>query len=676
MTAAHQDTAPTYTLELRPGTRPALETEWLLANGTGAYAMGTPIGCNTRRYHGLLVAAARPPLERINTLNCVGETIRFDGQHRELDTHEFAASPGTVFHPDGWRHLIRFEKDSEIRWSYRIGSIGLVKTLRLVWKRQIAVLRYDVSFDPQPGEPTPDRLTLAVQPFFALRDFHALCRAYQHHPTIVDQRGARLTFAAADAPDFHIAADRGRYVHDEDWWHNFFYRHDAARHQEADESLFTPGRFEHTFDPQHYAPLTLAFGLEPIDWGEIGADDGRLDHWRNIAKAVRQQTGDDSFVPTAIATDDFVVDRTVDDRPSTTIIAGYPWFSDWGRDTMIALPGCLLCTKRFDEARQTLETFARHIRNGLVPNRFDDYGGDPHYNTVDASLWFVHAAMEYVRLSADREAWNDLLADACMQVVDAYSQGTDFNIAMDDDGLIIAGDEHTQLTWMDAARDGVVFTPRHGKAVEINALWYNAAAGCAEMLEGDAASRCDQLARRARRAFGKTFWDDELGYCLDHVNAEGGDRSLRPNQMFAASLPRSPLAVARQKTMVHNVRDRLCAPMGVRTLPSDDPNYHGRYQGTMFERDEAYHQGTVWAWLIGPLVEGWLRAHKFTAKSRREARQIIAPLQKHLENQGLGQLPEIFDGDEPHTPRGCIAQAWSVAELLRAAMLVESEPPE
>ncbi len=664
---------PTYRVDLRPGTPPPLNDEWLLTNGTGAFAMGSPIGCNTRRYHGLLVAAAHPPVERINTLNCVAETIRFDGQQRQLDTHEFTDGGGGMFHPHGWRHLVRFEKDHEIRWYYRIGSIGLVKTLQLVWKRQLAVLRYDVSFDPQPGEPAPDRLTLSVQPFLAMRDFHSLNRAYERQPILADRRGTMLTFIGPGVPNFHIAADRGRFVEDEDWWFNFHYRLDAERQQDCVESLFTPGRYEHTFDPQHYAPLTLAFGLEPIDWHDLADSSGRRKHRARITASV----GDDpALVAATIAADDFVVDRTVDAQPSTTIMAGYPWFSDWGRDTMIALPGCLLATDRFDEAKQTLATFARHIRRGLVPNRFDDYGGDPHYNTVDASLWFVHAAMAYVNASGDRPAWDDLLAKACMQVVDAYAQGTDFGIAMDGDGLIIAGDAGTQLTWMDAARDGVVFTPRHGKAVEINALWYNAVAGCAELLEGDAAQRCNQLASRVKRSFARVFWDDELGYCLDHVTPEGEDRSLRPNQVLAASLPRSPLAVSKQKKMLQAVRDRLLTPMGLRTLPPDDPNYHAHYVGTMFERDQAYHQGTVWAWLLGPFVEGWLRAHKFSAKSKREAAQFVQPLLDRLQGEGLGQLHEIFDADPPHTPRGCMAQAWSVAEVLRVAMMIREGPRE
>ncbi len=665
---------PAHSVEMRPGSPPPLDSEWLLANGTGAFAMGTPIGCNTRRYHGLLIAAANPPLERINTLNRVAETIRFDGQRRELGAHEFAGDGGPLFHPHGWRHLMRFDKDHEVRWSYRVGSIGLVKTLRLVWKRQLAVLRYDVSFDPQQGEPAPDRLTLAVQPFLAMRDFHALCRAYDRQPRLADLQGARLRLATAGAPDFHLAADRGRFLHAEDWWHNFYYRFDAARHQDAVESLFTPGRFEHTFDPEHYAPLTLAFGLEPIDWGDIGSDDGRVDHRRAIARAVAEQAdADEAVVATALATDDFVVDRTVDDRPSTTIIAGYPWFSDWGRDTMISLPGCLLCTHRFNEARQALFTFARHVNDGLIPNRFDDYGGDPHYNTVDASLWFVHAALEYVRHSGDDAAWDDLLAAACVRVLDAYASGTRFNIGADGDGLITAGDATTQLTWMDAARDGVVFTPRHGKAVEINALWYNALAGCAERFDGEAAERCRQRAGRVKRAFARTFWDDELGYCLDHVHAAGVDRSLRPNQVLACSLPYSPLPATKQKKLLQVVRAKLLTPMGLRTLPPDDPHYHPRYHGSMFERDEAYHQGTVWGWLMGPFVEGWLRAHKFSGKSRREAGQFVAPLLERLEGDGLGQLHEIFDADEPHSPRGCPAQAWSVAELLRVVLLVRSK---
>ncbi len=658
---------PRFTIDFTKTDAPPLRTEWLLTNGTGAFAMGTAAGANTRRYHGLLVGATDPPVGRVVALSQVLETIGFDGQRRELGTCEFAAEGASVLHPQGWRHLTRFDKDIAATWHYRIGPVAVTRRLRLIHKRQMGVLEYRI--EPTGDGAAPDRVCVELRPLVAMRDFHALRQAFVGPRLEQAPAGPGVTVTAGDLPALRLEASAGRYVREPDWWHHFFYRVEAQRQQDCTESLYCPGRIEHTFDGGQAEQLALAFGIEPIDWPTIRKPDARAEHLRPIIAHVGE-----NHAALAVASDDFVVDRTVQGERSTTIIAGYPWFSDWGRDTMIALPGCLLTTGRFDEARRTLLTFATHIRRGLVPNRFDDYGGDPHYNTVDAPLWFVHAALEYREATADEKTWRHTLADACRQVLDGYAAGTDFDIRLDGDGLITAGNWQTQLTWMDAARDGVVFTPRHGKAVEINALWHRALVGLGQAL-GEAGSKYLSQAQRAKRNFVKVFWSDELGYCHDHVTDAYADRSLRPNQVLAASLPASPLPITKQKAMLQAVRQKLLTPMGLRTLPPDDPNYHGRYEGSMFQRDQAYHQGTVWPWPLGHFVEAWLRAHKFSKKSRTQARAFLQPLIDSLDRDGLGSMSEIYDADPPHPPRGCPAQAWSVSEVLRVTNLIDRDTP-
>jgi len=320
------------------------------------------------------------------------------------------------------------------------------------------------------------------------------------------------------------------------------------------------------------------------------------------------------------------------------------------------------------------------MRHGLIPNRFDDRGEGAHYNSADASLWFVHAALEYRRVTGDRQAWRTALSEACRQVLAAYEEGTEGPIEMDRDGLIRAGAPDTQLTWMDAARDGVVFTPRHGKAVEINALWHRALAGCAEAFEEDdpaTSARCRDLAGRVRAAFRRTFWDGRLGHLIDHVHEGGVDRSFRPNQVLAVSLGHDLLEPRQCRSVMRNVGRRLLTPMGLRTLPPDDVHYRGQYAGSLFERDRAYHQGTVWAWLMGPYVEGVLRAYPDSPRAHMHGRRVIRPLLAELSRHALGQIHEVYDGDWPHRPDGCVAQAWSVAELLRAVVLLgTTQPPE
>ncbi|MEM7623853.1 MAG: amylo-alpha-1,6-glucosidase, partial [Planctomycetota bacterium] len=372
----------------------------------------------------------------------------------------------------------------------------------------------------------------------------------------------------------------------------------------------------------------------------------------------------------------------------SSVIAGYPWFSDWGRDTMISLPGLMLATGRHEEARRAITVFGRHRRRGLIPNRFDDYSGPAHYNTVDAPLWFLHAASEYRRVTGDEAGYLRDLAPACLDVIDAYVRGTDHRIQMDPaDALVNAGDIHTQLTWMDAQRDGVTFTPRFGKAVEINALWHNGLLATASAVEAQFSGRAGELrslADRVAASFTEKFVDAGTGGLFDRIEPQlAGDgvsiegwkqvSEIRPNQVFAVSLPHSPLADRYREGVLDVIQEHLVTPHGLRTLAQHERGYHGRLEGSMFERDSAYHNGTVWPWLMGPFAEGVLRVGRFSDASRTRARGLLRPLVEALSGRFPGTIAEIYDGDHtpeaPQQPDGCIAQAWSVAETLRVLSL-------
>jgi len=379
-----------------------------------------------------------------------------------------------------------------------------------------------------------------------------------------------------------------------------------------------------------------------------------------------------------LAADQFIVKRRYGDVEGTSIVAGYPWFADWGRDTFIALPGLLLATGRFDEARSVLCTFAAAADDGLIPNRFDDRSGPAHFNSVDASLWFIHAAFQYLEATDDKDTFHQKLLPVIRWIVDSYQNGTRFGIHVDADGLVRAGDSNTQLTWMDAMYDGVAFTPRWGKPVEVNALWHNALCHlhefCLRMDLVSDAKRYAKMAQQAGDSFGELFWNESLGYLNDTVMPDGQvDASLRPNQIFAISLPYGPpLSGARQKAIVAAVEFELLTPYGLRTLSRRDACYQGRYEGPQRRRDAAYHQGTVWPYLMGPFVEAYLKVNDFKPASVRRATEMIEPLVNHVTADGcLGSIAEVFDGDEPQEPKGCWAQAWSVGELLRIHRLLK-----
>lgn len=675
----------THTIDFEGDALNDLRREWLLTNGTGAFALGSVPNINTRRYSGLFIAAMNPPVGRVVALNQMLEQLWLDpspaAKPIEFSSNQFRDNVGRdIQAPQGHTMLEMFERGLSVKWSYRYESVTFTRELFLHWKQQAITLRYVIQ-GLDAAALGKDGATLRLSPMLTLRDFHSLLSGDVQPTFDVKGDGQTVTVKRDDvAVTFQCSS--GSFSRDPNWWFGVHYPIDTSRGQDDMENLFVPGGFVLKLNgkAEHEFTVTAALGGKPV---QPQCDTrARMAHLQPVADHIgKGPTSDGPCL--AVAADDFVVDRAVAGKKLSTILAGYPWFADWGRDTFIALPGLLLDTGRHEEARNTLHAFANSIKNGLVPNRFDDYDeGAAHYNTVDGSLWFIIAALRYVEATNDRDSWKDWLCDACQSIVQAYIKGTDYSIKMAGDGLIAAGSMDTQLTWMDAACGGRVFTPRPGKCVEINALWYNALLGLAQVMDDEdkqAANHYTKLAKRVNRAFARVFWDEELNYLRDHTwtddhEAEHADRSLRPNQIFAASLPHNPLPLTKCKQVVKAVRDKLLTPFGLRTLPPDHVDYHGHYLGPQMQRDEAYHQGTVWPWLIGPYAEAVLRTGKFSDAAKTEALAAIKPLLDMMAGEGpygaLGQLYEIHEASPPYRPVGCMAQAWSISEVLRVWRMI------
>lgn len=625
--------------------QPWVGREWLQTNGTGAFASCSLVGANTRRYHGLLIASTMPPVGRVVALNRLSESIRHpDGQTYDLAVNYFR---NTVT-PHGERFLQSFAHDVTTRWHYDVGGISVRKEAMLCWGRNVCGIKYTI----EPPNGAPGEIEFTMQPFVTLRDFHTLMRADGHSSVRADPAGDGC-IVQRWGHQLHLKCVGSTFAEQCDWWYGFCYPVEAERGQDDTEDMFTPGTFTATLN----GPTTLVF------WASLDALNG-IDWDAEYARRAQQLNVD--TVPTQPqqrlrrAAQDFVVIKQRDEHHTgTTVLAGYPWFGEWGRDTFVSIAGLMLATGKHHQAGQVLSTFAEYVRDGLIPHLFDEHTGEPHYNSVDTSLWFINAVFEYLRQTKDYDTFNSILFPACQQITAAYINGTHYGIKVDpNDGLVTQGDPTTQLTWMDTKTQGVIFTPRHGKAIEINALWYNAL-----RLMSD-----HQLADKVADSFRRTFYISPYRGCADVVNETGRDDSIRPNQIFAVSLMHSPLHEDQQAAVVDVVRRELLTQFGLRTLSPNDPKFQAKYAGAQFERDRAYHNGAIWPWLIGAFLDAYLKVNHRSADAVHHARRWLQPLIESLEDGCIGSISECYEANPPHRPIAACAQAWSVAEVLRLAI--------
>lgn len=640
----------------------AEQREWLVTNGMGGYASGTVSGNLTRRYHGYLVAALNPPVGRTLLVAKLEEIATYGGSDYPLSSNRWAS--GAV-EPKGYLNINSFRLEGATPvWRFAFCDALLEKR---IWMRQGENTTYVQYVFVSAIHP----LRLAIKALVNYRDFHSSTHAGDWRMRVDSvERGLQIT-AFDGATPFYLLSTDSKLEPRHEWYRDFFLPAERERglDDKEDHLLAGIGNIELAVGQNLTFALTtnLQANLdrERTFIEQIEHEQKLFSNWEE-----RDPAGAAAAPPwirqLVLAADQFIVKRSLPKEPEgRSVIAGYHWFADWGRDTMIALPGLTLTTGRPDVARKILFAFARYVDGGMLPNNFPDVGGQPQYNTVDAALWYFEAVRQYFEATKDTEAISKLYP-ALAQIIDAYKKGTRYHIHVDEaDSLVYAGEDGVQLTWMDARVGDWVVTPRIGKPVEINALWYNTLRIMAKLapIAGKSAEPFQKMAMAVQQSFAK-FWNSAAGCCYDVIDDPGigNDASLRPNQIFAVSLPESPLSTEQQKAVVDICARRLLPSHGLRSLAQGEPGYQGHYGGGPRERDGAYHQGTVWGWLLGPFVLAHLRVYG----ERKSAQSFLQPLGNQIASYGLGTLGEIFDGDAPFTPRGCIAQAWTVGEVLRA----------
>jgi predicted glycogen debranching enzyme len=630
----------------------SLQLEWLEANGLGGFASSTIAGANTRRYHGLLIAATKPPVGRYVLLSKFEETLIIGERRFELSCNLY---PGVV-HPDGFKYLMSFETAPFPRFVYQAEGVKIEKRVFMVHGENTTVVEYEIRSEVPPGA------RFELRPLIAFRDYHSTTHANGNINSAIDNAPNLVSIEPySGLPRLYLAHNASSVEPVSNWYFNFEYPVERERGLDCHEDLFCPlvATFDLTATP---TPAIIASTKAHNIVAAPGLRNQEIARRASVRKAAPV---DDPLVTTLFsAADQFIVKR----GDLYSAIAGYPWFSDWGRDTMISLPGLALVTGRHHVAKSILLAYAAHIDQGMLPNRFPDSGEAPEYNTVDAAFWFIEAVRSYLEYTGDVDLVRSLY-DRLLSIVEWHLKGTRYGIRADSDGLLIAGGPGTQLTWMDAKIGDFVPTPRYGKPVEIQALWYNAVCFMGTLSrnfgQGAADLRLSELASRIQSSFNREFWNGRAGYLYDVIDSDRKDLSIRPNQVIALSLPYTMLSPEKARSIFAVVERELLTPFGLRTLAPSDPRYRGRYEGGPRERDAIYHQGTVWPWLLGPFVRAYLRFNSDSPQTRTRVAGWIAAFHAHVQNAGIvGQVSEIFDGDAPHAPRGCPAQAWSVAELL------------
>ncbi|MBE2220304.1 MAG: glycogen debranching enzyme family protein [Anaerolineae bacterium] len=641
--------------------------EWLVTNGIGGFASGTIAGHLTRRYHGLLMAALKPPLGRTLLLAKLEETVEYDGIYPEsgriYDLYCNRWSNGIV-EPEGYKYLDRFHLEGTTPvWTFAIANALLEKRIWMQPGANTTYIQYKLVRATGP-------MTIDIRALVNYRDYHATTIMDDREVDIQDVENGISLVLDDDALPFYLLSDTAEITPQFDWYEDFLLSVEDYRGQrDIQDDHMKAGRICQTLRLGESFVVVASTEPAPNLDSEAALQERDAYEMALLTRAGAADA-DAALQQLVLAADQFVVKRpTAKDVNGRSIIAGYHWFSDWGRDTMIALPGLTLNTNRPEIAASILRTYAQYIDQGMIPNRFPDKGEKPEYNTVDATLWYIEAVRAYFATTQDKELLTELYP-VLEEIIKWHKRGTRYNIHMDKtDGLIYAGEEGIQLTWMDAKIGNWVVTDRIGKPVEINALWYNALCAMADFareLDLDS-SQYATLAETTRLGFGR-YWNATMGYLYDILDGpDGHDGKLRPNQLFAISLHHSPLPEAERRSVVDACARHLLTGHGLRSLSPDDDDYIGHYGGDQLKRDGAYHQGTVWAWLIGAFVEAHLRVYQ----DPEMAKSFLSPLVQELLDHGVGSISEIFDGDPPFTPRGCIAQAWSVAEVLRAWHLIE-----
>ncbi len=655
----------------------AMNLEWLVTNGLGGYASSTVLGINTRKYHGILVASFSPPVDRRVVLSKLDEKLLIDDKVYYLSANEFSHG----IQPQGFNHPQLFSQAPFPTFSYDVGNVKLRKTIKMPYQKNAAVVSYE-AFSSREA-------TLNIYPLVNSRHFHSVTDKSKLGWSFVQKPSAQETTLQIANPKstLIISSSSGRYIDEgERWVEGIFFRVDKSLETSCFDDCYVPGRFEIDLKPDRKTNfsvaavagkdaeeterthLSLRKELESLDSFYQKESDRLVNLLTGFHVNNPKVVQEDWLKWLVLAADSFIVLRS--STKTKTVIAGYHWFEDWGRDSLISLPGLTLVTGRFGDAREILLTFKHYCSNGVIPNRFPDEAGEkPVYNTVDATLWFFNAVLQYLKYTGDFDFVQQNLLTMLQSVIDHHIQGTINNIHLDNDGLIMHG---PRLTWMDAMTDNKPVTPREGKAVEVQALWYNALRTM-ELLAtrfgyDDLAEKYQNMANKTQKSFVEKFWNPQTCYLFDVIEGENKDASLRPNQIITVSLDFSMLNKTQQTAIVSIVHEKLWATYGLRTLSTDDPKYRGKYAGNWGERNYAYHNGTAWPWLLGPFVTAFLKTKNFDAEWRRFAfENLLQPLFKEqLSRAGLGTISEVFDGDPPHSPGGCISQAWSVAEPLRA----------
>jgi len=657
----------------------AVRREWLVTNGIGGYASSTVLGINTRKYHGLLVAAFNPPVDRWVLFTKLDEEIRIGNETHMLGSKEFKHG----ISPEGYRFLLDFSLDPFPTYKYVVHGVRLQKTIFMPYGKNATIVIYD-AFNPN-----EEKASIRISPLVNSRHFHDVTDKNNLGWNFIQkpfEQGMIIQPSVPLSALIFSSSNRGFFVEEGRWVEEIYFTVDASRGESCIDDCFRPGWFEFLVaskERKKFYVIAVAGKNEKEAqniFSSIHKEPETLD--ASYCQEIERRKGlltkfQERYVDLEIkdwlkwlilATDSFLVNR--ESTKKKTVIAGYHWFEDWGRDSLISLPGLTLVTGRFEDAREILLTFKRYCHNGIIPNRFPDRAGDtPIYNTVDATLWFFNAILQYLKYTGDFDFVQKELWDTLKTIIENHVRGTVYSIHMEDDGLIAHG---PQLTWMDATANNHFVTPRDGKAVEIQALWYNALKTM-ELLakrfdQKDEQETYSSMAEKAAKSFIEKFWNSEKGFLFDVVHKEQTDSSLRPNQVIAAALDFSVLGRERKEEIVEIVWKKLLGTYGLKTLPDDDPRYVGEYFGDWNRRGNAYHNGTVWAWLIGPFTTAFLTTKNHEEHWRNFAfKNFLQPLfQEEIFKAGLGTISEIFDGNQPHSPRGCIAQAWSVAEPLRA----------